>query len=256
MTDQVRDDTKHYFYAIHHDFLDRYLAEMKGSTLKVFMALCRHVSFSTGQGKVTLADILETSGCCHNTAVDAFSELEEFGILRREMKPGIATTYVINQNLDSPQKLVGVKESNPPQELGGDSPQKLVVTPPKKQTHLEKRDIEIRESSAPEIDTVQRIIPWMEKQWREDPSTHKLPWRKFNYPREVEELAERVGQAAFRAAWLEHIRAPDPNQFGFLRVMRDNNPRPKSTRSNGNGKSHSKTVTEMFYEAHPELVGK
>ena len=131
MPEKFRDDTQHYFYPVYHSFLDRHLAEMKGSTLKVFMAIARHVKFSSGFGPISISKVEATAGCCHNSVVEALAELEAIGVLSREMSPGMCTIYVLNQNSNSPQKMGGVEEVTSPQKMGGESPQKMGGTPPK-----------------------------------------------------------------------------------------------------------------------------
>lgn len=209
MPDMVRDETEQYFYPIHYQFLDRYLADMDGSTLKVFMAIARHVRFTNGTGPVSITKIETTSGCCHNTTVKAFAELEKFKILKRIMDPGMCTTYIINQNLQSPQNLVGVKEDNPPQKLGGESPQDLGGTPPKKWSLIEKR--EEREEVLP------NFSPQTGGVSTSKPAQYDFGTFKSFYPRhrmsEKNERASRAewnsinGDAQTKVAIIQHLSA-------------------------------------------------
>lgn len=165
MQDFVQDNTEHLFYPIYHRFIDKYLAQMKGSSVKVFMAIARKVNFASGIGPITIATIEALSGCCHHTTVEAFAELEDIGILTRKMSSGQATTYTISQQINPPQKMDGVVD-DPRQKMEGDSPQKLHSTPGKKCTHIEikerieKEILDTKSSQADEASSQQHgIIP-------------------------------------------------------------------------------------------------
>ena len=111
-----------------------------------------------------------------------------------------------------------------------------------------------REKEREEIDTTQKILPWMEKVFRNSQKCHKLPWKKPKY--EIDSLVERVGQVTFRTAWLTFIDDREtPDVFEFLRDMRESYPKQSnvnSKKNSGNG-TLQKTTAELFREKNPHL---
>ena len=263
MPDEVRDNTENFFYPIYHQFLDQFLSEMKGSTLKVFMAIARRVSFSTGVGPITTAQIEGLSGCCHHTTVEAFSELESLGVLTRIMSPGQATTYILNQQNNPRQKLGGVPEElpgDPRQNLGGDPRQKLHSTPGKNCTHIEIKEREREystESSSPspgaalpnyDFGTFKSFYP-RHRMSRENEKAARAEWNHLESDLEVKSaIIDHLVVMSSSKEWRERGGKYVPNPQKYLRERRWEQGEPPSR----NHRAECCRIWEIFMEVTGE----
>ena len=69
------------------------------------------------------------------------------------------------------------------------------------------------------IDTVQNLLPWMEKQWRE--FRRKEPWPPPKWPAGLVAQEEQIGKEKYRLEWIEYLKSEAPTPGRFATAMRD-----------------------------------
>lgn len=102
--------------------------------------------------------------------------------------------------------------------------------------HLEASK-EPTQTSSPDIDTGQDLIPWMEKAWRGHPTTRKRKFPKnFKYPESVAAKEEAAGKESFRKAFLLYLDSSSkPDIFEFLRSQETDGDRRKGSAMKSKG---------------------
>jgi phage replication O-like protein O len=116
-------------------FIDEWMQKFNGSVIAVLLAICRKtIGWHKETDSISLSQLCEMTGFNTATVKTALHTLRQNDLIRVDFLNGFASRFTLN-----------IKESDPPQKLGGEGAQKLEGDPLQKLPPTKEREIKTKD---------------------------------------------------------------------------------------------------------------